>query len=88
MLNKDIEKVVEFMVEYKPRNNSPSNVLVSAGLALGDKPIKFLLVPESLQNVKDVRIWFECLYILLFMMIIVDVSTAQSNSKVQNKRLD
>ena len=66
MLNKDIQKVVEFMVEYEPppKVASPTigALLVGSGPASGGKPIKFVLTPDSLQNVKEVRIivWFVC----------------------------
>jgi len=44
MLNKDLQKVVEFIVEYrKPPELKP----------LIDKSVHFLITPESLQNVKD-----------------------------------
>lgn len=56
MLNKDIQKVVEFMIEYKPEpkykllNNS---LLISSGPATGGNPIQFTLTPDSLQNIRD-----------------------------------
>lgn len=59
MLNKDIQKVVEFMIEYKPEpkykllNNS---LLISSGPATGGNPIQFTLTPDSLQNIRDVSI--------------------------------
>lgn len=61
MLNKDIQRVVEFIVEYAPPAKLPSpmgdSLLVGSGPATGGKPsaIKFVLTPDSLQNVKDVR---------------------------------
>ena len=60
MLNKDIQKVVEFVVEYAPPPNIKpsllsSSLLVGSGPATGGKPIKFVLTNDSLQNVKDVR---------------------------------
>ncbi|RWS20406.1 Down syndrome critical region protein 3-like protein, partial [Leptotrombidium deliense] len=42
MLNKDLQKVVEFIVEYKPQDTT-----------LEPKPVNFVISPESLQNVKD-----------------------------------
>lgn len=57
MLNKDIQKVVEFMIENKPVEQhivQPNNGLIGSDPASGGKPIKFILNPESLQNVKDV----------------------------------
>jgi hypothetical protein len=43
MLNKDLQKVVEFMIESRPSPPSP---------ALELKPVTFAITPESLQNVK------------------------------------
>jgi hypothetical protein len=49
MLNKDLQKIIEFMIESKPASNElgPSE----------SKPINFLITPDSLQNVKDVGIF-------------------------------
>lgn len=47
MLNKDLQKIVEFMVEY-PR--SPMEPKMIEG-----KSVNFTITPDSLQNVKDVR---------------------------------
>ena len=56
LLNKDIQKVVEFMVEIPPPPKAIKiPVLIGSGPATGGKPIKFVLTPDSLQNVKDVR---------------------------------
>lgn len=60
MLNRDVQKVLEFIIEYKPPLKvdplfTESSSIVAYGSATGGKPIKFLLTPESLQNVKDVR---------------------------------
>lgn len=45
MLNKDLQKVVEFIVEY--RRPQEMKTLV-------EKSVNFVITPESLQNVKDV----------------------------------
>jgi len=47
MLNKDLQKIVEFIVEYRKPNELKPFL---------EKAINFLITPESLQNVKDVRI--------------------------------
>jgi hypothetical protein len=48
MLNKDLQKVVEFIVEYK---STPGPCLEPR--SLDTKPVTFTITPESLQNVKD-----------------------------------
>lgn len=66
MLNKDVQKVVEFMIEYSapPKADFLPNgplLVVGSGPASGGKPIKFLLTPDSLQNVKDVSTTVEAI---------------------------
>ncbi|RWS01546.1 Down syndrome critical region protein 3-like protein [Dinothrombium tinctorium] len=43
MLNKDLQKVIEFIIENKPKDV----------IAIEPKPVNFVITPESLQNVKD-----------------------------------
>lgn len=45
MLNKDLQKVVEFMVENKPLMNQS---------CAANQPVTFTITPDSLQNVKIV----------------------------------
>lgn len=47
MLNKDLQKTIEFMVEY-PRSPMEPRMIE-------DKSVNFTITPDSLQNVKDVR---------------------------------
>ncbi|OTF83730.1 Down syndrome critical region protein 3-like protein, partial [Euroglyphus maynei] len=57
MLNKDIQKVIEFFIEYsRPTNSLDISMrnLVSSGPTNGSKPLNFILTPESIQNVRDV----------------------------------
>jgi len=49
MLNKDLQKTVEFIVEQRKRPEDASMIVDS-------KPVNFTITPESLQNVKDVSI--------------------------------
>ncbi len=57
MLNKDLQKIVEFIVEYRknPIELKP----------LQEKSVNFLITPESLQNVKDVSFLYD--YSLLYL---------------------
>lgn len=48
MLNKDLQKGIEFMIESKPNLTDFTPVET--------KPISFVITPDSLQNVKDVII--------------------------------
>jgi hypothetical protein len=57
MLNKDLQKIVEFIVEYR---KSPNELK-----PLQEKAVKFLITPESLQNVKDVSFLYD--YSLLYL---------------------
>ncbi|XP_075678792.1 vacuolar protein sorting-associated protein 26C [Dermatophagoides pteronyssinus] len=56
MLNKDIQKVIEFFIEYnRPNNEISSSIknLISFGRTTGTKSLNFQLTPESIQNVRD-----------------------------------
>lgn len=85
MLNKDIQKLVEFMIENKPSIDvSPSmNGLIGSDSATGGKPIQFVLNPESLQNVKDVNTTQSDLISLINLVLIEN-----SYSKISSKRCD
>lgn len=47
MLNKDLSKCVEFMIETERKDTEP--------VTSETRPTSFTITPESLQNVKDVR---------------------------------
>lgn len=57
MLNKDLQKIVEFIVEYRKNPNELR--------PLQEKAVNFLITPESLQNVKDVSFLYD--YSLLYL---------------------
>ena len=55
MLNKDIQKIIEFFIEYNRPTNFAISMknLISSGPTNGSKPLNFVLTPESIQNVRD-----------------------------------
>jgi len=54
MLNKDLQKMIEFIVECKkPSIESSETASISLSPELRDKPVSFSITPESLQNVRD-----------------------------------
>ena len=62
MLNKDLQKTIEFMVEYPKSPMEPRMI--------EDKSVNFTITPDSLQNVKDVRFcnsvnFFDSLFLIL-----------------------
>ena len=70
MLNKDLQKIVEFIVEYR----RPTQVM-----QMVEKPVNFIITPESLQNVKDVS---KKIALILFLNIYYFKEI--ENSEIQN----
>lgn len=60
MLSKDVQKVIEFIIECKRPDENVAPMKMDMALASlpasGGQPIEFSLSPESLLNVKDVSL--------------------------------